>query len=98
MAPRTKNQGIFPLMDVAEIIESLSAWGFTISIEQINHPSVDLVETIAYACLAEVTGISRETLQQAVQESMAAHEDKDRDKDRDLYTETLTNNILLTHM
>ncbi|KAK0228252.1 Nuf2 family-domain-containing protein [Armillaria fumosa] len=92
MAPRTKNQGIFPLMDVAEIIESLSAWGFTISIEQINHPSVDLVETIAYACLAEVTGISRETLQQAVQESLAAHEDKD------LYTETLTNNILLTHM
>ncbi|KAK0445378.1 Nuf2 family-domain-containing protein [Armillaria borealis] len=95
MAPRTKNQGIFPLMDVAEIIESLSAWGFTISIEQINHPSVDLVETIAYACLAEVTGISRETLQQAVQESMAAHEDK---VSKDLYTETLTNNILLTHM
>ncbi|PBK96524.1 hypothetical protein ARMGADRAFT_924205 [Armillaria gallica] len=92
MAPRTKNQGIFPLMDMAEIIESLSAWGFTISLEQINHPSVDLVETIAYACLAEVTGISRETLHQAVQESMAAHEDKD------LYTETLTNNILLTHM
>ncbi len=63
-------------MDMAEIIESLSAWGFTISLEQINHPSVDLVETIAYACLAEVTGISRETLHQAVQESMAAHEDK----------------------
>lgn len=85
-------------MDVAEIIESLSAWGFTISIEQINHPSVDLVETIAYACLAEVTGISRETLEEAVQESLAAYEDKDRDKDMDLYTETLTNNILLTHM
>ncbi|KAK0502953.1 Nuf2 family-domain-containing protein [Armillaria luteobubalina] len=98
MAPRTKNQGIFPLMDVAEIIESLSAWGFTISIEQINHPSVDLVETIAYACLAEVTGISRETLEEAVQESLAAYEDKDRDKSKDLYTETLTNNILLTHM
>ena len=53
----------FPSMSVPEIVDAFTGWGFSVSNEQVAHPTTDFVISIYSACLEQVTGIALSTLQ-----------------------------------
>ena len=61
----------FPSMSVAEIVESFTGWGYSLSPEQVARPNTDFIMGVYSACLSRVTGISLETLQDVVEESLS---------------------------
>ncbi|EPT01833.1 hypothetical protein FOMPIDRAFT_1029606 [Fomitopsis schrenkii] len=82
----------FPSMSVPEIVDAFTGWGFSVSSEQVAHPTTDFVISIYCACLEQVTGITASTLQPCVDAALDAVENKD------LYSQALSHNLLLYHL
>ena len=72
----------YPDMKPEEIASTLADWGVAITAEQLLRPTSDLVESIYWACLTEVTGISRERLQQPIQQGLQACTSGQREEDK----------------
>ena len=48
--------------------------GYSISPEQVSRPTSDFVLEVYSACLKQVTGITQESLQEAIEQSLATTE------------------------
>ena len=66
----------FPSMSVPEIVDAFTGWGFSVSNEQVAHPTTDFVMSIYCACLEQVTGITPSTLQPCVDSALELVENK----------------------
>ncbi len=55
-------KGIFPNMNIQDIITALSGWGLPVRAEQLTHPTAEFVEGVYCACLQQVTGLTFESL------------------------------------
>jgi kinetochore protein Nuf2 len=64
-------KGIFPNMNIAEIITALNGWEIPASPEQLTHPTADFVEGVYCACLHAVTGITYDALRDPVNSSIS---------------------------
>ncbi|KAH9925307.1 Nuf2 family-domain-containing protein [Fomitopsis serialis] len=82
----------FPSMSVPEIVDAFTGWGFSVSNEQVAHPTTDFVISIYSACLEQVTGIALSTLQTPLDTVL------DEVENKDLYTQALSHNMLLHHL
>ena len=71
-------KAIFPRMEMAEIISTLSGWGFPVSQPQLLHPTPDFVESVYFACLQQVTELNQESLKEPVQSALDAAQLEDR--------------------
>lgn len=71
-------KAIFPRMEMAEIISTLSGWGFPVSQPQLMHPTPDFVENVYFACLQQVTELNQESLKEPVQSALDAAQLEDR--------------------
>ncbi|KAH9951445.1 Nuf2 family-domain-containing protein [Amylocystis lapponica] len=82
----------FPSMSVPEIVDAFSGWGFAISDEQVARPTPDFVLGIYSACLEQVTGITQDALQPAIDAALASI------GSQDMYAPALSQNLLLYHL
>ena len=73
---RMAGQFSFPSMSVPEIVDAFTGWGFSISNEQVAHPTTDFVMCIYCACLEQVTGITPSILQPCVDSALESAENK----------------------
>ena len=98
-------------MSLSDIINALAGWGISVTPEQLKSPNPDFVETVYCACLQQVTGLSRDSLQEPVQNALANSQVEDKvswaryllflhtkPRYQDLYASALTNNIILYHL
>ena len=67
-------KGIFPNMNIQDIITALSGWGLPVRAEQLTHPTAEFVEGVYCACLQQVTGVTFESLREPVASSMSSLE------------------------
>ena len=72
-------------MSVPEIVDAFTGWGFSISNEQVAHPTTDFVMCIYCACLEQVTGITPSTLQPCVDSALELAQIKVRESCRTLH-------------
>lgn len=70
-------KGIFPRMDIAEIIGALTGWGFPVTQQQLSHPTSEFVESVYFACLQQVTELNQESLREPVQTALDSADDLD---------------------
>ncbi|PIL23710.1 hypothetical protein GSI_13459 [Ganoderma sinense ZZ0214-1] len=82
----------FPSMSVAEIVDAFTGWGYSVSPEQVARPTSDFVVGVYCACLEQVTGITLDTLQEAIDKSLTSTDNPD------LYSGALAHNLLLYHI
>ncbi|KZT66833.1 hypothetical protein DAEQUDRAFT_739729 [Daedalea quercina L-15889] len=82
----------FPSMSVPEIVDAFTGWGFSVSNEQVAHPTTEFVTSIYSACLEQVTGITLASLQPPLDAALESVENKE------LYREALAHNMLLFHL
>lgn len=61
----------FPSMSHEEIVDSFSEWGISINPHDLKRPTSEFVTTIYYACLQQVTTLSADGLQGAIQRELA---------------------------
>ena len=59
-------------MSVAEIVDAFTGWGYSVSPEQVARPTSDFVVGVYSACLEQVTGITLDTLQDAIEKSLTS--------------------------
>ncbi|KAF5357895.1 hypothetical protein D9756_001783 [Leucocoprinus leucothites] len=88
-------KGIFPNMNVPEIITALGGWGLSVRAEQLAHPTADFVEGVYCACLQQVTGLTYESLRDPVSTSISSLE---LENEQDLYSAAFSNNLVLYHL
>lgn len=67
-------KGIFPNMNIQDIITALSGWGLPVRAEQLTHPTAEFVEGVYCACLQQVTGVTFESLREPVASSISSLE------------------------
>ncbi|TFY68085.1 hypothetical protein EVJ58_g1230 [Rhodofomes roseus] len=79
----------FPSMSVPEIVDAFNGWGFSVSNEQVAHPTTEFVMGIYSACLEQVTGITAAALQPPLDMVL---------EEQELYTQALSQNMLLHHL
>lgn len=65
-------KGIFPNMNIQDIITALSGWGLPVRAEQLTHPTTEFVEGVYCACLQQVTGLTFESLREPAASSVAS--------------------------
>ncbi|RPD65816.1 hypothetical protein L226DRAFT_478232 [Lentinus tigrinus ALCF2SS1-7] len=82
----------FPSMKPSEIVEAFANWGYSISPEQVAKPTSEFVIGVYSACLEQVTGVSLDALQEAVDQSLANTENPE------LYSQALAHDLLLYHL
>ncbi|KAI1790724.1 Nuf2 family-domain-containing protein [Ganoderma leucocontextum] len=82
----------FPSMSVAEIVDAFTGWGYSVSPEQVARPTSDFVIGVYSACLDQVTGITLDTLQEAIEKSLTSTDTPD------MYSQALAHNLLLYHI
>ncbi|KAF5323342.1 hypothetical protein D9611_005820 [Ephemerocybe angulata] len=87
-------KGIFPRMDISEIINALTGWGFPVTQPQLVHPTAEFVESVYFACLQQVTELNQESLREPVQSAL----DAAQLEDRELYSGALGANLILYHI
>jgi hypothetical protein len=63
-------KGIFPNMNIPDIITALGGWGLSVSPDQLAHPTADFVEGVYCACLQQVTGLTYDSLRDPVAASV----------------------------
>ncbi|KAF8919466.1 Nuf2 family-domain-containing protein [Mucidula mucida] len=85
-------------MSPEEIADILKGWGLSTTADSLAKPNADMVETIYWACLTQVTGITRDCLQQPLQSALQASQTVPRDEDKNLYSPALTLHILFYHL
>jgi hypothetical protein len=71
-------RGIFPKMLPSEIVGYLSNWDINITQEQLLRPTPEVVESVYYACLEQVTSISFLSIKAPVQTALARLDDSDQ--------------------
>ncbi len=64
----------FPSMSVSEIVDAFTGWGYSVSPEQVARPTSDFVVGVYSACLEQVTRITPDTLQAAIETSLTSTE------------------------
>ncbi len=69
-------------MSPEEIADILKGWGLSTTADSLAKPNADMVETIYWACLTQVTGITRDCLQQPLQSALQASQTVPRDEDK----------------
>ncbi|TFK30715.1 hypothetical protein FA15DRAFT_26595 [Coprinopsis marcescibilis] len=87
-------KGIFPRLDIQEIIAALSGWGFPVTQNQLIHPAPDFVESVYYACLQQVTELNQDSLREPIQTALDALQGEDKD----LYAAALSSNLMMYHL
>ncbi len=65
-------KGIFPHMNIPDIITSLGGWGLSVSSDQLTHPTADFIEGVYCACLQQVTGLTYGSLRDPVASSISS--------------------------
>ena len=68
----------FPHMSIPDIINALAGWGVSVSSEQLKSPNSDFVEGVYCACLQRVTDLDHDSLQDPVQNALAASQTEDK--------------------
>lgn len=85
----------FPPLPNSEIISSLSAWGVSVSSEQLTKPTSDFVLAVYTFCLQHVTGLNTDELHDVVQQALSDLEDA---SEMDFYQYALGRSMLYYHM
>ncbi|KXN87715.1 putative kinetochore protein NUF2 [Leucoagaricus sp. SymC.cos] len=88
-------KGIFPNMNIPEIITALGGWGLSVRAEQLTHPTADFVEGVYCACLQQVTGITFDSLRDPVTASLSS---LGLENEQDLYSAAFLHNLILYHL
>ena len=57
-----------------QIVDAFTGWGYSVSPEQVARPTSDFVLGVYSACLEQVTGITLDTLQEPIEQSLASTE------------------------
>ncbi|KLO15739.1 hypothetical protein SCHPADRAFT_849077 [Schizopora paradoxa] len=83
----------FPSMNIPDITQALDDWGLRVSEDQIKKPTGEVVQSIYMVVLQQLTGISRDVLQEPVNRALGAVDDFP-----ELYQNSLNLNLLLTHV
>lgn len=68
----TMPKGIFPHMNIPDIITALGGWGLSVSTDQLTHPTADFVEGVYCACLQQVSGLTYDSLRDPVTNSISS--------------------------
>ncbi|EKM82897.1 hypothetical protein AGABI1DRAFT_118320 [Agaricus bisporus var. burnettii JB137-S8] len=87
-------KGIFPNMNIPDIITALGGWGLSVSPDQLAHPTADFVEGVYCACLQQVSGLTYDFLREPVTTSLSS---LGLDNE-DLYMSAFSNNLILYHL
>lgn len=99
-------------MSVAEIVDSFTGWGYSLSPEQVARPTSDFILGVYTACLSRVTGITLEILQDASEQPLSSMDNSVRAPTavrylqcrlltwlvQDVYSQALAHSLLLYHM
>lgn len=106
--PTMSSKFWFPSMSPAEIVDAFSGWGYSISPEQVSRPTSDFVLGVYSACLEQVTGITVDSLQESVEQSLATTENPvcriglsvaiQADWVQEIYSQALVHNLMLYHL
>ena len=69
-------KGIFPKMSLGEITHSLAGWNIPVSHEQLLRPSQEFVQTVYFACLQQISSITRESISDPAHSALLPLEDQ----------------------
>ena len=62
-------------MNIPDITQALDDWGLRVSEDQIKKPTGEVVQSIYMVVLQQLTGISRDVLQEPVNRALGAVDD-----------------------